>query len=178
MRLELRAVKVRVANWLNPRHSSQRGSTIIELLIATLIVGTVATAVAIGLTYSVKHTAEARSREVATNLTQDVLEVFQKSRNSMGWPTFYSTLTTSNRCAPSGINAIGGLLSGACNPATPAHRVTVTGLPGVNFLRDVSITKSGGSGNQMIRVEVTTSWNHNSDQERSVELVKTFREWR
>ena len=51
---------------------SQRGNTLIELLIATFIVGMVLTGVAISLTYSIQREAISRYREGATSMAQEI----------------------------------------------------------------------------------------------------------
>lgn len=76
----------------------QAGQTVIEVLLATAVVGVVMTAIAIGLTLSVRNTSEARLRAYASVQGQQVMEVFRRERVINGWGTFRSNLTTGDYC--------------------------------------------------------------------------------
>lgn len=77
---------------------SQRGQTIIEVLVAAVIVSTVLTAIAIGLTFSVKTTADSRYRAYATKYAQETLEVFRRERTNLGWESFAVAVTSGVYC--------------------------------------------------------------------------------
>lgn len=69
---------------------NQRGNTLIELLLATVIVGVVLTGVAISLTYSIQREALNRYREGATGLAQEVSEYLLLLRAQNNWQAFYA----------------------------------------------------------------------------------------
>lgn len=81
-------------NWFN----SQRGQTIIEVLVAAVIVSTVLTAIAVGLTFSVKTTADSRYRAYATKYAQETLEVFRRERANLGWESFVAAVVSGVYC--------------------------------------------------------------------------------
>ncbi len=70
--------------------ANQRGNTLIELLLATVIVGVVLTGVAISLTYSIQREALNRYREGATGLAQEVSEYLLLLRAQNNWQVFYA----------------------------------------------------------------------------------------
>lgn len=154
----------------------QKGSSLIEVLIATFVVGVVVTAIASGMSYSVRNTAESRYREAATKLAQDVHDSFRRERNRVGWTQLANTLSTvaDNYCfmvIPDQFSAEQlAAMQGICGDA---DTTTVTGLS-VGFLRDVTVNVTGS----VITVNVTVSWQ--SDENRdpsSVELVQELRDW-
>lgn len=78
-----------------PSSSRQRGAGLIEVLIAVVITALILTAVAISLSYSVRNTAEARYRELATDRAQEVIEYVRKYRVIDGWVGFKAQLDRS-----------------------------------------------------------------------------------
>jgi type II secretory pathway pseudopilin PulG len=68
------------------------GQSIIEVLIATGVVGAILTAIAATLTYSVKNSAENKYRSVATAKAQEVIEVYRRERHFQGWETFVDAI--------------------------------------------------------------------------------------
>jgi type II secretory pathway pseudopilin PulG len=160
----------------------QRGSALIELLIATLVVGVVITAVASGLTYSVKNTAESRSREVATSLAQEGLEFLRRERDTKGWTFFQDTLfpdtlAVRTYCIPTTTGGLGSLISSPCSSSNPSHKITTDGLPGSAFYREAEVEKVLDGEGKRVRVIMTVSWDAGSNQPRSTELVKEFTNW-
>ncbi len=140
------------------------GSTLVELLIAMMIVGTIVTAVAAGVTSSVKNNAEARYREVATNLGQEVLEVMRKERSQLGWVHFYQALSGTQYCVPAGVRDVTGFLSGSSCTVTEAN---------TTFSRILSITKTGGNE---LSATVTVTWVRSPGNTSQITLTQEFRE--
>lgn len=147
--------------------TAQRGSTIIELLIATMVVALVVTAVAAGMTVSIKNQAEAHYREVATTLGQDALDVFRKERGLLGFANFRGSLINNQRyCVPSNALDLGDLTLGAPCP----KNIDVSGQ---DFAREAHVTFAPG----IVRVVVTVSWFKTNSSDRTVELIQEFTEW-
>lgn len=143
---------------------SVKGSTIIELLIATMVVGLIVTAVATVVTYSIKNTGESRFRQTATILGQQVIEYFWGRKNAEGIINLSDSLTPGINC----YSNIDDPTPGACGPTQ------VINMAGTNFEREVFIEK-GGIGTRdepfFIQLDVTVSW-LDGDQAREVELIQ------
>lgn len=143
---------------------SVKGSTIIELLIATMVVGLIVTAVANVVTYSIKNTGESRFRQTATILGQQVIEHFWGRKNAEGIIALSDTLSSGINC----YSDIDNPTTGSCGPTQ------VITMAGTNFEREVSITK-GGDGTRddpyFINLVATVTW-LDGDEARQVELIQ------
>ncbi len=130
---------------------SQSGQTIVEILVATAVVAMVLTAVAAGLTYSIKNASESKYKAVATNKAQEAIEVFRYERSALGWETFVEVLGD------------GGAYCYNTLP-TPAQFLTLpnaicsTGVAdsGTEFKRDILVSVAGDDNS--VTVEATVSW--------------------
>lgn len=158
--------------------TAQRGSTIIELLIAVMVVGLIVTAVASAVTYSIKNTGESRYRQVSTILGQQVVEFVRGEKNRLGITNlgiFNTTGITRDYCfstLPSDLDT--EPTQGQCTQSN------VINMAGTNFTRDVSIT-SGGAGTRTpfdpyyLNIVVTVSWTDGTEI-RQIELVQEFKQ--
>lgn len=150
------------------KRNSQRGSTIVELLVATMVMALVVTAIASGMTYSIKNQSEARYREIATTLGQEALDIFRKERGLLGFGTFEANLSNNqNYCVPEDAFSLSDI-----PPATNCPMNI--DASGQDFSREAFVTflPSGA-----VRVEVTVSWFKSATENRSVELVQEFTQW-
>lgn len=150
------------------RHNSQSGQTIIEVLIATLVVGMVLTAVAATLTVSVKNTAQSRYQEVARARAQSGLELFRRERNKLGWQTFQASLVSGTYCIntlPDSSMAFDALSPGACG-----NGVAVIGT---DFTRDATVTVVS---NDEVKVDVLVKW-IDGVLNKEVKLTQVFRRY-
>jgi len=135
--------------------TAKSGFTLIEVLLAVVIVGTVLTAIATTLTGTVKNAAESRYRTRATTLSQEGLEFFTRERQLEGWGDFQAFFPngTTTYCVADLPNAgqLATLSVGAC--------ATGQGIdePGVEFLRQAVVTKDPAKPGQ-IDVVVNVSW--------------------
>ncbi len=146
----------------------QRGSTLIELLIATMVVGTVITAVAAGVTRSVKNNSEAQYREIATVLAQQGVEMFRSERNNLGWVTFHNDIVAGTYCIPAGADELGDLSTDLVNCA-----VTESNF---DFNRQVVLTKTSGA-DPGVTLEVTVQWDRRSGSMSDVKVTQTFKDY-
>ncbi len=148
-----------------------RGSTIIELLIAIMVVGLIVTAVANAVTYSIKNTGETRYRQAATILGQQVMEFVRGERNRLG---IYN-LGIYNITTPEGTEEY------YCFSTMPSDLSTqpaqgqcgannVITMAGTDFKRDVTIVSSTAPA---LFIEVTVSWTDGTET-RQIELVQEF----
>lgn len=70
------------------------GSSVIEVLIATLVVGTVLTALAFLMSMNVKNNAEAELRKQASVFAQAGVDVVRNNRSALTWAAFSTTTPT------------------------------------------------------------------------------------
>lgn len=150
------------------RRESQAGQTIIEVLIATLVVGMVLTAVAATLTVSVKNTAQSRYQEVARTRAQSGLEVFRQARNTIGWGEFSDKLGTGIYCLnslPVGTDGFLAMPSGACSDSVL--------MIGTDFVREAYVTQLSPDE---IRVELAVGW-IDGTLDKEVRLTQVFRRY-
>lgn len=149
-----------------------RGSTIIEALIAIVVVALVLTAVTYSMTFSISNSAEAEYRQIATRYGQDVMEVFRKDKLTTPWATFAATPGNGIRCVPAtfiaNTNITGGTVTLANIGTCPALNST---NPPMTFRRAVEKTSTGNS----VTIITHVYWNVGiAGRERSVMIEQTF----
>jgi hypothetical protein len=151
-----------------------RGQTIIEIIIATGIVVLVMTAIMAGLTLSLKNTAQAKYKALASKLGQEGIEAFRRERDLMGFETFRASLDSQTYCLPT----IPALLSqfgvGSCGDE---DGIVMTG---VTFFREANVTV-GATDDDPVVVEIRVKWLDatQNDQSRFHESIMTqeFKRW-
>lgn len=147
------------------KKNSSSGQTIIEVLVATTVVGIVLTGLVIGMTFSLRNAAAAKARSLATRYAQEANEVFRRERDLQGWEPFSSTFQ-------------GGATRTYCLPAlpetttefrslTPADCSAGTYIQGTDFTREVEVRRVSPSE---VEVSTTVSW---PDGSRTPEVVLT-----
>lgn len=147
----------------------QQGSTLIELLIATMIVGTVVTAVAAGVSNSVKNNAEARYRDIATVLAQKGIEVLRAERGKVGWVTFHDSVPVGTYCMDANSSAVASLR--VYDPDTCV--ITESNL---DFNRFISLSKTTGSDSEVTAV-ITVQWERKPGVMSQVTVTQTFKDY-
>lgn len=151
-----------------------KGSSLIEIIIATAVVGGILTAVATALTFSIKSTAEANYRSVATTEAQKAMEVFRRERTLLGWSDFYTAVNGDSyycfNTLPSA-GALAGVSQGRCNTN---YSLAVAGV-GTNFKRDIEIS----TGSDLVTVTVIVAWKNpnNLARDHEVEITQEIRRW-
>jgi len=153
------------------KNQLEAGSTIIEVLIATVVVGMVMTAVAALMTVSIKNTALLRYRAAATTQAQSGLEIFRRERNLLGWESFFESLDTSVYCLntmPANSTEFVALPAGECQNTIQ--------LLGNSFEREALVTKIDGASDadDEIRVELVLRW-LDGVRSQSVTLTQIFK---
>lgn len=152
--------------------NNQRGSTLIEVLVAILLMAIVLTGLSTALSYTLKNSAQADYRQLATRHAQDVIEILRKERDSLGsWATFRSTLPSTGqvRCVPGTADQISEFT--ASTTCMTTNNVTVAESP-VGFRRRVTIDQNTAT---LVQVTVTVEWVEGSAT-RDVDLVQQFRD--
>ncbi|PIR64250.1 MAG: hypothetical protein CO156_01410 [Candidatus Pacebacteria bacterium CG_4_9_14_3_um_filter_40_12] len=150
------------------RKNFKKGSTLIELLIATMIVGTVVTAVAAGVSSSVKNNSEARYREIATVLAQQGMETLRSERGNLGWITFHDSITPGTFCMPTGMSSLTEL--------TTNQNLCIVTESNLDFNRSVVLTKQSGASPD-VSAEITVSWERKSGVTSDVKVTQTFKDF-
>jgi Tfp pilus assembly protein PilV len=143
-----------------------KGSTLIELIIAVMVVGLIVTAIASAVTYSIKNTSEAKFRQAAATLGQEAIEFIRSERARIGHYSLKNNLPPGSYCFNNIPNNLGSIPpSGACG-------TNYFNYAGHSFKRDVVV--SNPDGEDKIRVVVTVVW-RDGGSERKVELIQEFR---
>lgn len=150
----------------NKNNKKNTGSTLIEVLVAILIVGLVITAAMLSVTYSIKNSAEARYREVASQLAQDGMEVVVLRREIEQWSQF-SGFNNATYCLPQNSPKFG---SSPTNPSTDCGFI----VQNKTFYR--YLTKSYDSGTGVVTAKVTVEWKSDSNTTQNVEISQQFRD--
>jgi Tfp pilus assembly protein PilV len=161
--------------------TSQSGSSLIEILIALAVVSVTLTAIATALTYSVKITAEAKYRSLATNKAQEAIEMFRRERTILGWDEFYSTISNDGSSPTYCLDSLPAasindqtefaeMSNAACGES--AYELEVENL-GVAYKREAEVTVNADS----ILVEVYVYWPGENDLVHQVYTSYKFKEW-
>lgn len=154
------------------RINFQRGSSLIEIVVATGVMALVLTAIVAGMTLSIKTNADSEYRSQAVKRAQEAVEVFRRERALLGWDVFASELTD------------GGIY---CLQTLPAPKTAFTlgecesdqsiVIGGQEFYRQAVVDLDvADPTDAKAQVTVTMTWNSGSG-ERNVELVQVFRKW-
>lgn len=150
------------------KFAPESGQTIIEVLIATLVVGMVLTAVAATLTVSVKNTAQSRYQEVGRARAQSGLEVFRRERNNLGWQEFVNVLSNGTYCLnalPADSTEFEAMSTGAC----PSGVAVI----GTDFVREATVEILSADD---VRVEVSVMWQDGA-LDKEVKLTQIFQRY-
>ncbi|PIR59313.1 MAG: hypothetical protein COU69_00940 [Candidatus Pacebacteria bacterium CG10_big_fil_rev_8_21_14_0_10_56_10] len=153
---------------------SSPGQGLVELVIAIAIVGLVMTALASGLTYSVKISAESKLVSIATERAQQAVEMFRRERNTLGWSAFHAALPTANYCLPTlpaNSTEFEAMSAGPCG----AGDTMPDSPPGASFTRLASVWRQDDGGFEEIRLRVRVSWQEGA-RTRQVEVWQEFRD--
>lgn len=142
------------------------GNTIIEVLIAVLIVGTVMTALSVSMSYSIHNTSQAQYRDTATSLATEPLEVLRHQRATSNWQTFYSDLSSK----------AGATRYITASPFTGTSDLKTTNSPpfslnNVAFVRKIEITVNSAD---QITVRSIVEWSRNSATTSTVTFEQQF----
>ncbi|MBU0974750.1 type II secretion system GspH family protein [Patescibacteria group bacterium] len=148
------------------KFKNQNGSTIIELLISLMVVGLVVTAIAVASTYSIKNTGEARFRQVASTLAQEVLEKSRNEKTRLGFASFSNAVGSNTYCFNTIPNTFAPLMPAPAN-CGPGDIVS---LAGAEFTREVIFVTTASV---VVTVEVNVSWS-DSGNLRNVQLIQEF----
>lgn len=135
------------------------GFTLVEVLVAVVIVGLVLTAIAAAISFSVKNSSQADYRQVATRYAQDAIDIIRQKRATDGWSTFTTFMTTENDYCVTG-NAV----KKSSNCSSADYKLTNNEA---EFTRKIDVVNSTTD----IQLTVTVEWQDGSEW-RDVEVVQ------
>lgn len=155
------------------KSKNSKGSSIIELLIAVVIVGSIVTATAIGMTYTIKNSSETRYRELASTVAQDGIELFKRERVTRGWADFYTQLGTSpSTMCINGESPVFDTTPSPCGTTTfPLSKNT--------YQREAKITKLPvpPGDPQEVEIQITVRWNQlGTPDERRITVTQVLKD--
>lgn len=169
----------------------ESGSTLIEIVVATAIVGSILTAIALSLTYTIKLNLQSQARALALKKAQETIDLFRRERTVLGWNNFVQVLDHNQTYCVDFIPTAasedtmdhifdddedGVSLAGA---GSCAYNVVTDEVP-IDFKREayVEFDPAPPASPQTITLEVVASWdNDKSDDDFTVRLEQDFREW-
>ncbi|MFZ5437562.1 MAG: type IV pilus modification PilV family protein [Patescibacteria group bacterium] len=151
---------------------SQKGSSLIEIIVATGVMALVLTTIVAGLTLSLKTNAESEYRSQAVKRAQEAMEIFRRERTLLGWEAFINTFRGNPVYCFKDLPApFGAFTSGACGSDD-----TIV-ISGQEFIREATVTvDETDPNNPQVRVVMTMSWTTN-DNVKDVEIIQVFRRW-
>jgi prepilin-type N-terminal cleavage/methylation domain-containing protein len=114
----------------------QRGSTLIEVLVAMVIVSTVLTAIASMMAMSMRVSEANEMEQLAQMKAQEALEYMRKERLVRGWGTFYDFLAEQSYCLNSFPDSVADFSTLATDCAGP-----VDSFNNFNYSVETAITK-------------------------------------
>ena len=151
---------------------NQRGSSLIEIIVATGVMALVLTSIIAGFTLSLKTNSESEYRSQATKRAQEAMEVFRRERTLLGWEAFAAALRDNTYYCFDELTAPFEAFSvGACGSSD-----TIV-ISGQEFIREAEVTvDETDPTSPQIRVKMTMSWTTN-DNVKDVEIIQVFRKW-
>lgn len=160
----------------NKKKHTIQGSTLIEVLIATVVLTTVLIALVSVLTYSIKSTSESKSRSVATSLAREAIEVFERQRAILTWSGFNTYLGGNNQFCLADLPAFESNCDAQTCPKFSSGQCTaddVVTVAQTDYLREATVSYSANA----VIVTINVSWPDIRGETRSTSLTKEFRDW-
>ena len=146
--------------------TTQAGQSLIEILLVTVVVATILTAIAASSSMSAKDTAENKRRSMATSLVQESLELFHRERYAIGWESFQAALESDVYCLdaiPTDSSSFTSLTTGSCGDEEL--------ITGTEFQREVELTIQADE----VKVVSTVTW-LDGDKPKQVVAEQTFKD--
>lgn len=144
----------------------QAGQTLIEVILVTVIVASVLTALAASVSMSSRNTSKNKELSMATSLVQETLEMFHKERYALGWATFQSALLDGTYCFNTLPSTSADFVASSLGECAAEDVITDT-----NYQREATLTILA----DQVKVVSTVTW-IDGDQERQVQAEQTFKE--
>lgn len=142
-------------SYLSKPHRSQAGFSMIEVLFALVLLGMVLVGIAVLMTRSLVVASNARYRDIANSLAQEVVEIYHRERTLHTWEDF-RTAGLGTHCVLSDATHFNDTTHSDSNFTGSACTVDVQGVTvnGILFQRNVVATDNSGN----VAITVTVSW--------------------
>ena len=151
------------------------GNSLVELLIASMIISLVLVAVATTMMFSLKREALNRYRQTAVELASQAIEHLSFERAGLGWEQFVDNYNNyTNYCFAEDSNGnVDEIEDVSCNYSADGH---VIEKMGVGFLRDVKIEEDANPLTGVVKLTVTVDviWVPNSTGPITYQIVREF----
>lgn len=148
--------------------SKKTGSSMIEILIATGVVGLVMTAVASSLVLSVKNSSVSKYKVLASTRAQEAMEVFRREKVLLGWGQYYDVLSSGTYC----LNSLASDSAQFKNMSVAACNEDQK-IAGTSFVREALVDIIS---DEEIRVEIVVNW-VDGNVPRSTNLIQLFKKY-
>ncbi|OGJ37642.1 MAG: hypothetical protein A3A82_01885 [Candidatus Pacebacteria bacterium RIFCSPLOWO2_01_FULL_47_12] len=139
-----------------PINKLQAGFSMIEVLFALVLLGMVLVGIAVLMTRSLVTAADARYREIANGLAQEVLELYHRERTLSSWDDFVIA-GTGKYCVLSAAKDLND--EATFKPIILPNTACASGdgvlINGILFQREVTGRSVGGK----LQASVTVAWN-------------------
>lgn len=147
----------------------QRGSTLVEVLVAIGVLSVVLTALMAMMGMSVRLSERNEKRQLALQKANETIEFFKKERLLNSWPIFSDSLSENNYCFPGLPDEISLLpdYAGSCQ-ATETLEVAQ-----YKFTRQLSVSHLDAS---TISMQVSLNW-YELGEVKSLSLEQEFKEY-
>lgn len=137
------------------KNKLQNGSSLIEILVATGVVALVLTAITASMAYSIMAGAEARYRDLATQVGNQAMEIIKRERVLRGWQNFYVALSGDNYCLNQLPAPLANFTAGNCGSGASSYGLDLQ--VGRNFKRLVTISRDPSG--EWLETTVKVYWN-------------------
>lgn len=144
----------------------QAGQTLIEVILVTVVVASVLTALAASVSMSSRNTSKNKELSVATGLVQETLELFHRERYALGWGTFQSALSDGTYCLNTLPSSSADFVASSLGECVDEDFVVDT-----TYQREATLTILADG----VKVVSTVTWMSDSE-EKQVEAEQTFKE--
>lgn len=134
------------------------GSSMLEVIIATGVIGLVMTATVSVISVSLRTTSLSKAKNAATKYTQEGVEYFRNQRTVLGWETFLEILQTGGSAsyclATLPPTSEGGLAEVPNRNCQSDEFVDENGI----FQREATVALSSDEDEDIVTITVVTSW--------------------
>ncbi len=134
----------------------QTGFSLIEMLVATMVVAMSLTAISAVLTYSIKLSDQSLYREVATAKAQEGMDFFKRERVILGWSDFYDIVSGSyclDQIPDPSQSETNHAFSGLATSCT-GYELEVSEAP-IGFKREATVNKPDTT---TVEISIAVSW--------------------
>jgi type II secretory pathway pseudopilin PulG len=151
---------------------SERGQTLIEVIMAIGLIVLVLVTLVAGLSLGVRNNRFARDQVLAKDFVRQGQEWVRSQRDRLGWDSFYQEALANGSgtvyCMQSIPDTFAELPSSDC--------LSTQTISGTSFLRTLTLTLDTSDGTPQIQAQVTVDWNDGGKAHQSYSVF-TLKQW-